>query len=61
MGENLCQPYSDKGFRIPYQDNKNIQGVEKSKLPKLNDPLRKEQINRAKLFQRKKSKWLKIT
>jgi hypothetical protein len=57
MEENLCQLY------ISQEINKqNIQGAQKTKLPpKINDSMKKWANGRTELFQRKKSKWLKIT
>jgi 2-succinyl-5-enolpyruvyl-6-hydroxy-3-cyclohexene-1-carboxylate synthase len=44
MGENLCQLYIRQGT-----DNRNTQGAQKTKLPKINDPVKKwaNELNRA--------------
>jgi hypothetical protein len=42
-------------------DNQNIQGAQKTKLPTINEPIKKWAIELNRIFQRKKSKWPKTT
>jgi hypothetical protein len=42
-------------------DNQNIQGVQNTKLPKINEPVKKWETELTEVFQRKKSKWPKNT
>jgi hypothetical protein len=56
MGENIASYTSDKGLitRIHRQ-------FKKLNFPQINEPIKSGQLNYTELFQKKKSKWPKLT